>query len=154
VGEEAVMTVKLGAAAETGSSAVPDVRLTPTEAIEVVGGPAEVRSKREICWNIKARQYGYHPLVFEVDGQPTKKELAIGDGFMRVSLRRPGWSWSDALLNPWEAPYRADATVQSIDIEYPHRSSWTSGTDHWVIYWFAASMVGALIFRRWLKVSI
>src|SRR5205823_6084387 len=34
------------------------------------------------------------------------------------------------------------------------RSSWTSGTDYWVIYWFAASMAGALCFRRWMKVNV
>ncbi len=86
--------------------------------------------------------------MFQVGDQPVAKELAIGDGFMRVSIERPGWDWSAILLNPWEEPFRPDDPVQSIAIDYPERSSWTSGTDSWVIYWFVVSMVAALCFRR------
>jgi hypothetical protein len=151
VGEDAVVTLKLDSTAE---SSWPDVWLEPTSAIEVTVGPVEVKSQREICWNIKAREGGYHRLVFDIRDKTTDKELAIGDGFMRVSPRRPEWSWSDMLLNPWETPYSADSVVQSIEIDYPQRSSWTSGTDYWMIYWFVASMVGALVFRRWLNVNL
>ena len=72
---------------------------------------------------------------------------------MRVSAQRPGWSWSDALLHPWERPFGPESPVRSIEIEYPERASWTSGTDSWVIYWFAVSMIAALCFRRLLHVN-
>ena len=58
------------------------------------------------------------------------------------------------LLNPWEEPFRPDDPVRSIEIDYPQRSSWTSGTDSWVIYWFVVSMVAALCFRRALNVNV
>jgi hypothetical protein len=150
VGEEAVITMKLNG----GQSFWPAVRLRPTEALEVTTGPVRVLSKRELCWNVKARQPGYHRVVFEVDGQPVEKTVAIGDGFMRVSTLRPGWQWSDALLHPAESPLAADSPVHSIEIEYPPRSSWTSGTDSWLIYWVVVSMIAALCFSRWLKVKI
>jgi len=73
---------------------------------------------------------------------------------MRLSAKRPGWSWSDALLHPGERPFRPGSPVESIEIEYADRASWTSGSDWWVVYWFAMSMVAALCFRPWLKVSI
>ena len=111
-------------------------------------------SKREICWNIRARESGYHRIVIQVDGQGADKEMAIGDGFMRVSTQRPGWSWSDALLYPAEWPFGPDSPIKSIEIDYPKRASWTSGTDSWVIYWFIVSMVAALCFRRFLNVNI
>jgi hypothetical protein len=98
VGEDAVLTVKLKG---DQASSWPAVRLQPTDVVETVVGPVCVRAKREICWNIRARQSGYHRLVFHVDEHTGDKELAIGDGFMRVSTLRPGWRWSDALLNPW-----------------------------------------------------
>jgi uncharacterized membrane protein (DUF106 family) len=156
VGEEAVLTVKLSGAAD---SDWPDVRLQPTDAVEVEIGPVRVESQRELCWNLKARENGYHRLVLEADDKPdekqlAEKQLAIGEGFMRVSPRRPAWDWTDELLNPWEQPFRADSPIQSIDIQYPDRKSWTSGTNHWVIYWFVASMVGALCFRRALNVQV
>jgi hypothetical protein len=151
VGEEAVVTVKLSGDAASGW---PEVSLRPTDAVETTVGPVRVLSKREVCWNIKARASGYQRLVFQVDGQAADKELAVGDGFMRVSTERPGWSWSDALLHPGEPPFGPESAVQSITIDCPERSSWTSGTGWWVYYWFAVSMIAALCFRRLLHVNM
>jgi hypothetical protein len=150
VGEDAIITLKLNG--DTGA-AWPAVSLQPTGNVEVNLGPVRVRSKREVCWNVKARERGSHNLVFQVGDQANSKELAIGDGLMRVSAQRPGWDWSAILLNPGEEPFRPDHSVRSIEIDYPHRSSWTSGTDSWVIYWFVVSMVAALCFRRALNVA-
>jgi hypothetical protein len=150
VGEEAVLVVKLNG----GQSTWPVVRLRPTDALQVTAGPVRVLSKRELCWNLKARRPGYHRLVLKVDGQAVEKEVAIGEGFMRVSTLRPGWQWREVLLHPAEPPFTADSTVHSIAIEYPNRSSWTSGTDAWLVYWVVVSMVAALCFSPWLKVKI
>jgi hypothetical protein len=151
VGEEAVVTVKLNGEAE---APLPEVSLAPAEAAEVTNGPVRVLSKREVCWLIRATRDGQHQLVFHVDGQPVEKELAVGDGMMRVSTQRPAWVLKDVLLHPGEGPFRPDSPVRSIEIAYPERSSWTSGTGWWVIYWFAVSMVAALVFRRWLNVNV
>jgi hypothetical protein len=151
VGEEAVITLKLNGNLE---SSWPDVRLEPTSATEVTVGPVRVLSKREVCWNVQARETGYHRVLFQVDQQSSAKELAIGEGFMRLSARRPGWIWSDVLLHPWERPFPPDSPVESIEIDYPDRAAWTSGTDWWVVYWFAMSMVAAFCCRPLLHVQI
>ncbi len=151
VGEEALVTMKLNGSAAT---AWPSVALEPTSAIEIVVPRVRVQSQREICWTIKAREAGYHRLVFQVNGTPVEKDLAIGDDFMRVSTLRPGWDWEEALFNPWEKPFAADSPVQSIAIDYPERTSWTCGTDWWIAYWFLVSMLAGLCFRRWLNVNI
>lgn len=150
-GEDAVVTVKLGTNTETPW---PEVRLEPTEALEVKTGPVRIQSRREICWDVVARQLGYHRLVFRVDGQTYDKELAVGDGFMRVSTMRPGTALKDLAENPAEKPFGPDSPVQSIEIKYPKRSSWTSGTDKWVYYWFIVSFVSAFCFKSVFKVNI
>jgi hypothetical protein len=147
VGEEAVVTLKLG-------EAEGDVTLEPNEAVEVLVGPVRVRSKREVCWHIRASQPGYHRLVFRVDGTTVEKELAIGDGYMRVSRQRPGWDWWKALEHPWERPFDANALVQSVAIDYPPRDSWVSGTNTWVIFWFVVSMLAAFCVRPWMNVNV
>ena len=63
VGEETVITLKLNGDA---ASTWPAVSLRPTDAIEVTAGPVRVRSKREVCWNVKARERGRHSLAFQV----------------------------------------------------------------------------------------
>jgi hypothetical protein len=151
LGEEAVVTLKLGG--EPGA-AWPEVSLGPSDAVEVIAGPVRVRKEREVCWNVKAKKAGGYRLSFQVGGQPVTKELAIGDGFMRVSMERPGWDWSSILLNPWEAPFRPGEPVHSIAITYPERSSYTSGSGYWVAYWFIVSMIAALCFKGVLKVNI
>jgi hypothetical protein len=135
-------------------AAFPEVRLEPTEVAEVTVGPVRVRSQREVCWNIVARANGYHRLRFTVDGTTIDKELAVGDGFMRVSARRPAWDWSETLVHPAETPFAVAGPVRSIDVSYPARTSWTTGRDRWVIYWFAVSMIAAFAFRRVLGVNV
>jgi len=128
VGEEAVITLKLNGEGEMSSR--PSVTLEPTDAVEVTVGPVRILSKNEVCWNVKALQPGQHLLVFEVQGEAHSKELAVGDGFMRVSTRRPEWDWSKALLYPGEEPFRPESAVASIEIDSPQRSSWEIGRAH------------------------
>lgn len=165
VGEEAVVTLKLKPGNE---SLLSYVELEPMNAAQTSVGPVHIGSKHEVCWNVRANQSGYHRLVFHVGEQSGEKELAIGDGFMRVSKARPAWHWFDTLTNPWEKPFPADSPIQSIAIDYPERSSWTSGkkfwakywlittagTNSWVTYWFVVSMVAGFCFRRPLNVNI
>jgi hypothetical protein len=150
VGEEAVVTLKLNGTAEPQ----PEVTLKPTDAVAVTLGPVRVLSKGEVCWQVRAREAGHHRLVFLIEGHEVEKDLAVGDGFMRVSARRPAWSWSDALLHPWEPPFRPGEPVASIEIDYPRRESWTSGADSWLIYWFFVSMGAGFCFRRSLNVDV
>jgi hypothetical protein len=151
VGEDAVIVLKLAGAP---GAYLPAVDLRPTAGVEVTVGPVRVPSRREVCWNVRPSATGSYTLEFQLGDQVSTKQIAVGEGFMRVSQERPGWDWPSILLNPWERPFPAESPVQSIQIDYPPRSSWISGTDHWVIYWFAVSMVAALCFRRALGVYV
>ena len=150
-GEQTIVTMKLN---DNIDSPWPNVDIEPAPAAEVVTGPIRIFSKRQICWEIKARENGYHRIVFDTDGRQIEKELAIGDGFMRVGTERPGWNWGDILLNPQEKPFSPDSVVQSISIDYPDRSSKFFGIPFWLIYFFVASLIFALIFKPFLKVRI
>jgi hypothetical protein len=151
VGEEAVITLKLG---EQLSSSWPKVVLEPSAAVEDTHGPVRVFSEHEVCWNVRAAQNGQHTLLFRVDGQSVQKELAVGDALMRVSQRRPEWNWSDILLHPAETPFPPDAPVSWIEVEYPARSSWISGANTWVYYWFAVSLVVGFLCRGIFRVNL
>jgi hypothetical protein len=151
VGEETVVTVRLNGDAK---GAPPPVALVPDDGFEVTLGPVRAGKLSEFCWVIKGRRDGEHKAVVRVGEASAEKQVAVGDRMMRVSALRPGWQWSDMLLYPWEAPFRPDSPFRSIQVDYPARSSWTSGTDKWVIYWFIASFVAALAFRRALNVNV
>jgi uncharacterized membrane protein (DUF106 family) len=150
VGEEVVVTVRM----RDGETEMPEVRLEPTTAAETLIGPVRVPSRRMICWSLRAEEDGYHRLTLDTPGGKIEKEFSVGGGFMRVSLRRPGWSWSETLLHPRETPLPQDSAVEAIEIDYPERDAWTSGSDSWLVYWFVASMVAAFCVRPWLNVNI
>jgi uncharacterized membrane protein (DUF106 family) len=177
VGEEAVVTMQLNGETDTQ---FPEVSLSPTNAVETTVGPVRVFSKREVCWNIKVRESGYHRLAFQVGGQAVDKELAVGDGFMRVSAQRPERVWSEDLVYyPAEQPFGPDSSVRSITIDYPRRQSLGSGNESWgliwfvkamkladwlgnlfcgvpgwLVYWFLVSLIVAFCFRRVFRVNV
>lgn len=150
-GQEALVTVQLSGKTD---SPWPNVNLQPSSAADVTVGPVRVFSKRQVYWKIKAKENGLHNLIFNANEQQVKKQLALGQGFMRISLLRPSWNWGSILLHPMEKPLKSDSIIQSISIDYPDRPSKTSGTGWWLIYFFIASMVFALIFKPILKVKI
>jgi len=150
-GEVAVMTVKLNG---NVGGRWPTVNIEPTPVAEVTIGPVRVFSRRQICWEIKALENGKHRITLNVNRHQIEKELVIGDGFMRVSSTRPAWNWANILVNPKEEPFGPDSIIQSVNIDYPDRLSWTSGTDWWLVYFFVASMVLALILKPFMKVMI
>lgn len=155
VGEEAVITLTWSAAAANAPAKTPvQAALVPDAALELVAGPVRIASAQQVCWNVRARRAGPQRLQFQVGATTVDKELAVGDGFQRVSLARPPRTWTAALLHPAEQPFDADSAVQSIAVAYPRRSGWTCGSDSWLVYWFLASMVWALVFRPWLNVNL
>lgn len=151
VGEEAVVTLRLGGDAD---APWPPVALQPSAAYEATVGPLRVPAQRAVYWNIAVRSDDEHRLAIRVGDETVEKDLAVGQGFRRTSPLRPAWQWSDVLLYPAEPPFPPDGVVQSIAIDYPARSSWTSGTDWWIGYWFAVSMLGAFVLRKPLGVNI
>ena len=149
VGDDAMITVKLN-----DGSDWPAACLQAGYGFEDTHGPVHVLSQREICWNIRAQKNGYQSLVFRIGNQTIEKELAIGNELMRVNTRRPEWSWSEALLHPAEQPFAPDSPVQSIEVEYPTASSWTTGANRWVYYWFAVSLLTGFCLRGVFKVNL
>ncbi len=150
-GQHAIVTMQLNG---TIDSPWPKAQINPTQAFEVTAGPSRILAERQIYWEIKAVSDGLYNMVFYVDENEFEKQLAIGDGFMRISSNRPGWQWANVLLHPLELPFNLGTSVQSIRIDYPERPSKICGTDWWLIYFFVASMVFALICKPFLKVRI
>ena len=151
-GEKSLITMKL---AGDPKAAMPQVKVVSIPGAEVTIGPVRIRSKREVCWEIRASEAGRHRIAFEVDSQRFEKEFVVRDrGFERVSAVRPPRRWTAILLHPLEKPFAKDSPVQSISIDYPPRSSRTSGTDWWLGYFFVTSIVFALIFKPLIKVKI
>ena len=82
------------------------------------------------------------------------KELMAGDRSGPTSLKRPSRQLGEVLVNPREPPFALDSAVQSIELVYPQRDSFTTGTDRWVLYWLAISLIAAWAAKPLLKVHV
>jgi len=132
----------------------PSVRLELSDVFKKTTGPVKIISKKEVFWKLKPLKNGRHELVFDVDGKKFTKQFVAGDGFMKVSLMRPGRNISDLFLHPLEKPFTKDSSVFSIEIDYPERDSKVCGTDWWIFYFFICSMVFAFAFKPFFNVRI
>ncbi|MBN2292298.1 MAG: hypothetical protein JXM70_07730 [Pirellulales bacterium] len=150
VDEEAVLTAFFA----DNSNEIPEVQLEAASGGEVKIGPVRVPSKHMVCWSVWAQEDGCHRLSLRIGKQTFEKEFTVGEGFARVSLRRPAWNWFDVLLHPRETPFSQDSIVRAIEIDYPSRHGWASGSGFWLIYWFVVSMVVAFCVRPWFNVNI
>jgi len=115
-GEEALVIMQLNGDID---SAWPDVSIASMPTADVTIDQTRAFTERQIYWKIKARENGLNNIVFQANNEQVEKQLAIGEGFMRVSLQRPGWHWFDIFENPSEKPFGPDSIVQSISVEYP-----------------------------------
>lgn len=131
-----------------------EAMLESSPAFDLRAGPVRVKGKQLVCWRIQAMQPGLHALTVTVRDQPFTKELAIGDGFLPVSVVRPRWNWLDALLHPRERPFTPGSDVQTIEIAYPERTSSVAGTDWWLWYCFGVSLAAAFAVRPLLRVAV
>ncbi|EAQ78559.1 hypothetical protein [Blastopirellula marina] len=150
VGEEAIVTLHTA----HDPDSVANVQIAAAPFFEVAKGPVRAPADDFVSWQLRGLQPGTHEITFELADQQFTKQFSVGDGYMPISLLRPAWNWSEVLLHPREAPFGAASPVQSIEIVYPDRDSWTSGTDSWLIYWFLISMVAAFAARPFLNVNI
>ncbi|NOQ85333.1 MAG: hypothetical protein GQ554_00440 [Deltaproteobacteria bacterium] len=133
---------------------LPQVVLESLPAARTIIGPVRVFTKKEIFWKIKPVEDGSYNLIFHIGDRRYEKQLAVGEGFMCLSSKRPGADFADILLYPLEKPFTYDSPVHSISINYPERNSRIYGTDWWIVYFFVVSMIFAFMFKPLLKVRI
>ena len=150
VGDETILSVSiLGAVGD----AWPDVVLAPNDGVELTIPKTMLDTDREMWWKIKCLNEGTHELVFLVDGEKVTKSLSVGEGIMKVSMKRPSYSMLDLMLHPAETPFTAESKIQSIAVVYPASDAFTCGKDNWVLWFLIVSMIAAFALKPFLGVK-
>jgi hypothetical protein len=130
----------------------PDIVLEDHPAVQVLAGPVRLFSRGEVYWEVTPLADGDHDLVFRVAGAQYRKRFSAGEGFMRLSPKRPAAQIFDVLLYPLERPFPSGSLVSAISISYPDRDSKIYGTNWWVLYFCVASMIFALLSKPFIKI--
>ena len=110
---------------------------------------------REVVWRIAPRTAGQFNLQLQVGRETFTKTVQVSDQVVRRSPVRLDPSFLNQLLYPAEAPLPANAAVTSISVAYPERDIPLLGFElHWLIWFFALSMIFAFALRKRFNVTL
>lgn len=149
-GESAVLTLRL----RQGSALAPDVALETPAGVVVETPGVRIPSLDEVSWRVRAERPGRHELTLRAGGASVTKDLVAGGAWSSVSTLRTA-GFIDALLNPGEPRIDGAGPIASVELAYPPLalSLFGFGVD-WLLFFFVASLLSGLAFRRLLGVEI
>lgn len=157
-GQSALLEVQLAAAGEPAAQA-PGTR--PSASLEVPDGlrvetPALwIPSRQQLVWRLAADRHGDYAVTVRVGEAAEAKTVRAVEGVVRRSPIRVGTGFVDQLLYPAEPPLPSRSPIRSISLSYPERDVDVFGWGvHWMIVFFALTMVFALVLRGPFKVTI
>jgi hypothetical protein len=146
---EAVVTMGM---ARSWNPQSPAPRLAAPSEVQVEGPPVRVVDAREVSWRIRPKSECSGELRFVVDGQPVIQSIEAG------VLRRyvPGKSVRSALEAICHPAKRVPvAQVEWIEIPYPDATLTVLGFGvNWLVWFFAVSMLAALLLKKSFGVVI
>jgi uncharacterized membrane protein (DUF106 family) len=157
-------TVREGVAFPLRSTDVSRASTADGEPVAALEAPPEIDvqtpavwipSTREVIWRIAPRAPGTFELQLRLGRDRFPKSLRVSDDVVRRSPLRVGSSLLDQILYPAERPLPGDAVLTSISLAYPDRDISVFGWElHWMIVYFALSLVFAFALRKRFNVTL
>ncbi len=152
-GERTLLKVKVKENAEVSDL---DFVLELPSGLEAETPPLRIDAENEMNWSMKAKENGSQALILKVNGKSISKRVEVSPKSLtkvsRIKVRR---NFFDELFNPGEKPIPPELPLKKIEVTYPAKSMSLFGWHiHWVIVYFALSIVFGFSFRRLLKVEI
>ena len=152
VGQQSVVTARLK---NLPASSRPPARLAAPPGIRVETSPVWIPSLHEVAWRVAAEKPGDYVLTVQIGGDAFTKDLRVSDAIVRRSPLRADAALLNQLRYPAEPPLPAGARVESIAVAYPRRALSVFGYElHWLVVFFALSMIFAFALRRPLRVEL
>ena len=124
--------------------------------LEVETPPLRVEETSEVNWRVRAKETGIHELTLTLNGKKIVKKVAVDQKpLSKISPVKVHRNFFDELFNPGEAPIPGALPVRSIEIKYPSKHMNLFGWQiHWIIVYFALSIIFGFSFKGIFKVEI
>jgi uncharacterized membrane protein (DUF106 family) len=152
-GEQTLLKIKL----EEGYNPLQtDLALEPDPEIVIETPPLRIEEYSEINWRISSQKSGIHHVDVVVAGRKISKTIATDTKpLSKLSPIKHRKKFVDELFYPVEAPIAKDFPVKSIEVLYPAKRLNFLGFDiHWLIAYFALSIIFGFAFKGIFKVEI
>jgi uncharacterized membrane protein (DUF106 family) len=153
VGEAALLKVKL----ESGTNPLElEWKLESPPALAVETPALRIEQETEVDWRIRPQEAGEFNVTLEMGVHDVGKTVLVGGRRLsRISPLRVKHSLWDEFLNPGEKPLPAALPIKSVEVTYPPRRLNFLGIRlHWLIAYFALSIVFGFALKRPFKVEI
>ena len=124
--------------------------------LKIESPPLRIEGENEVNWRLQATEPGIQELELMVNGQKVIKKVAVAQKKLsKISPLRIRRNFIDELFNPGEAPIPGNMPVKAIKIEYPDQPMNLFGWRiHWIIVYFALSIIFGFSFKGIFKVEI
>jgi uncharacterized membrane protein (DUF106 family) len=110
---------------------------------------------RELIWRLSPQDPGDYELRVRLGEDTFTKTLNVTPGVARRSPVRLEQGFVNQLLYPSEAPLPSSGPVSAISVAYPEREIGVLGWQvHWMIVYFALSMIFAFALKKPFNVTI
>ncbi|OGD20427.1 MAG: hypothetical protein A2W03_01775 [Candidatus Aminicenantes bacterium RBG_16_63_16] len=152
-GEPAILKVRLDSGIDPLKT---EILLETSPSVRVETPPLRIADEHEVDWRIRPQEAGPAALTLAVGGARFEKTVRVGGApLARVSTMRVRGRFPDALLYPCESGLPPDGPVQSIEVVHPQRRLPFMGLRlHWLVAYFALSIILGFALKRPFKVEI
>lgn len=151
--ESAILKIKL---AQDQNPMDTQITVQPSAGLEMETPPLRIEESREINWRFLATQPGIQQFLVTIDGETITKKVSVAQKpLSKISPLKTNKKFLDQVLYPTESPIDGKIPVQSIEIQYPGKRMNLFGWQiHWLIAYFALSIIFGFAFKGVFKVQI
>jgi uncharacterized membrane protein (DUF106 family) len=151
--ESAILKIKL---AEDQNPLETQIKVQPSSGLEMETAPLRIEESHEINWRFSATQPGIHQFLVTINGETITKKVSVAQKpLSKISPIKTNQKFLDQVMYPAESPIKRHVPVQTIEIQYPGKSMNLFGWNiHWIIAYFALSIIFGFAFKGVFKVQI
>jgi uncharacterized membrane protein (DUF106 family) len=151
--EPAILKIKLG---KDQNPMDTHITVQPSPGLRMETSPLRIEESKEIDWRFSATQEGTQQFEVTVDGKTVTKKVSVAQKpLSKISPLKPGKKFFDQVMYPTEPPIDGKIPVQSIEIQYHGKKMNLFGWKiHWLIAYFALSIIFGFAFKGMFKVQI
>jgi uncharacterized membrane protein (DUF106 family) len=151
--ESVILKIKL---AEDQNPLETLITVQPSSGLVMETPPLRIEESHETNWRFSATQEGIQQFTVTINGETVTKKVSVAQKpLSKISPLKTNKKFFDQVMYPTESPIKGQVPIKAIEIQYPSKSLDLFGWKiHWIIVYFALSIVFGFAFKGVFKVQI
>jgi uncharacterized membrane protein (DUF106 family) len=151
--QSAILKIKL---TEDQNPLETQIAVQPSSGLVMESPTLRIEESREINWRFSATQAGIQRFTITINGETVTKKVSVAQKpLSKISPLKTNKKFIDQIMYPTESPINSQIPIKSIEVQYPPKSMSLFGWNlHWIIVYFALSIIFGFAFKGVFKVQI